>query len=225
MFLLAAKRAVTSLVISASLDIQSLRKLLLGFVGIVSKMIFIPRRLRLWNPLCIQPGFDWLQRLTLHKGWYKLLVSSWNKIPVMFLLTDTKKKKVCYCWPQIWVLWWSLFTSSLGQLHHHYFHVDPNTYSICNCAQYVTLQKSFSHLTFSFFPTPPIQLKLGLQIGGRLLVATYQDQSNYLANQQQVLELAVSFTNYLSKLCKNVGPKPFNLLSQTHIIWRFFIQF
>jgi hypothetical protein len=103
----------------------------------------------------------------------------------------------------------------LRQLHHYFLHIDPNTYSICNCAQNVTLQTSFSRLTlviYFFLATPPIQLKLGLQIGGRLVVATYQDQSNYyLANQQQVLlELAVCLLQITSaKLCKNVGPKPF----------------
>jgi hypothetical protein len=39
-------------------------------------------------------------------------------------------------------------------------------------------------LVFSFFPTPPIKLKLGLQMSGRLLIATHLDQSNYLPNQQ-----------------------------------------
>jgi hypothetical protein len=33
-------------------------------------------------------------------------------------------------------------------------------------------------------------------------------QSNYPANQQEVLGFAVPFTS-LSKLCKNAGPKPF----------------
>jgi len=46
----------------------------------------------------------------------------------------------------------------------------PNRISI-KC-QYVTLQKYFSHPSFSYvltiFPTPPIKLKLGLQGGGRL---------------------------------------------------------
>jgi hypothetical protein len=36
-----------------------------------------------------------------------------------------------------------------------------------------------------FFPTPPISLKMGLQIGGGLLIATHLDQSKYLANQKQ----------------------------------------
>jgi len=61
----------------------------------------------------------------------------------------------------------------------------------------VTLQKYFSHLSLVtfFFPTPPIKLKLGLQIGGRLLIATHLDKSNYLTNQQQALDFAVSFTS------------------------------
>jgi len=60
--------------------------------------------------------------------------------------------------------------------------------SISIGAQYVTLQKYFSHpsLVIYFFPTPPIKLKLGLQIHGRLLIPTHMDQSNYLTNQQQV---------------------------------------
>jgi hypothetical protein len=37
----------------------------------------------------------------------------------------------------------------------------------------------------TFFPTPPIKLKLGLQVHGRLLIATHLDQSNYLTNQKQ----------------------------------------
>jgi hypothetical protein len=45
--------------------------------------------------------------------------------------------------------------------------------------QYVTLKKYFSH------PTLPIKMKLGLQTGGRLLMATHLNQWNYLANQKQ----------------------------------------
>jgi len=40
-------------------------------------------------------------------------------------------------------------------------------------------------LIIYFSPTPPIKLKLGLQIGGRLLIATHLDQSNYRTNQKQ----------------------------------------
>jgi hypothetical protein len=48
------------------------------------------------------------------------------------------------------------------------------------------LKKYFSHPSFSdFSPTPPIKLKLGVQIGGRLLIATHLDQSKYLTNQKQ----------------------------------------
>jgi hypothetical protein len=46
--------------------------------------------------------------------------------------------------------------------------------------------KIFSHqkLVIYFFPTTPIKLKLGLQIGGKLLIATHLDQTKCVANQQ-----------------------------------------
>jgi hypothetical protein len=50
----------------------------------------------------------------------------------------------------------------------------------------VTLLKYFSHPSSSyFFPTPPIKLKLGLQIDEGLLKATHLDQAGYLAKQKQ----------------------------------------
>ncbi len=70
---------------------------------------------------------------------------------------------------------------------------------------YIYINSKFS---FLFFCNPIHKTKIGLQILGKLLIATHPDQSNYLANQQQVLDFAKSFRN-LSKLCKNVGPKPF----------------
>ncbi len=89
---------------------------------------------------------------------------------------------------------------------------------------YLTMQKYFSHpsLVIYFFPTPPIKLKLGLQIGGGLLIANYLNHLLWLGNQsreqesdhisytphRQVLDFVVHFTS-LSKLCKNDGPKPF----------------
>jgi hypothetical protein len=53
--------------------------------------------------------------------------------------------------------------------------------SISIGAQYVTLQKYSSHprLVIYFFPTLPIKLKMGLQVGGRLLIA------KHLFNQKQ----------------------------------------
>jgi hypothetical protein len=47
----------------------------------------------------------------------------------------------------------------------------------------VLCHKKFSHpsLIIYFFPTPPIKLKLGLQIGGRL-ITTHLDQSNHQVN-------------------------------------------
>jgi hypothetical protein len=43
-----------------------------------------------------------------------------------------------------------------------------------------THKESFS---YQLFPNPPIKLKLGLQVGGRLLIATHLNQSNYDCNQ------------------------------------------
>jgi hypothetical protein len=45
-------------------------------------------------------------------------------------------------------------------------------------------------------------------MGGRVVIGTHPDQSNYLANQQQVWGFVVPFTN-LSKLYKNAGRRPF----------------
>ncbi len=58
--------------------------------------------------------------------------------------------------------------------------------SISSSAQYVPLQKYFSHpsLVIYLFPTPSIKLKLGLQKGWRLLIAKHMDQSLWFANQK-----------------------------------------
>jgi hypothetical protein len=50
---------------------------------------------------------------------------------------------------------------------------------MCSIAQNVTLQKYFSHpsLVIYFFATPPIEMKLGQQIGEGLLRANHLDQS------------------------------------------------
>jgi hypothetical protein len=46
---------------------------------------------------------------------------------------------------------------------------------ILSRAQYLTMKNKFSHLSLVIylFPTSPIKLKLGLQIGGRLLIASH----------------------------------------------------
>jgi hypothetical protein len=62
--------------------------------------------------------------------------------------------------------------------------------SVCESAKKILTSK-FSYTRF--FPTPRIKLKLGLQIGGRLLIPTHLDQSKYVANQQQVSGFAVLF--------------------------------
>jgi hypothetical protein len=61
---------------------------------------------------------------------------------------------------------------------------DDNTYlSISSDARYGKPWNSFvSHPSFYLFPSPPMKLKLGLQIGERLLIATHLDQSNHPAN-------------------------------------------
>jgi hypothetical protein len=63
----------------------------------------------------------------------------------------------------------------------------------CSSVYVLTLHKCFSHPSsvFVFFPTPAIKLKLGLQFGGRLLMATNMDGSNY----QQVLGFVLPFTS------------------------------
>ncbi len=56
----------------------------------------------------------------------------------------------------------------------------------------MTLQKYFSHpnSVIYVFTMLPLTLKLGLQIGEKQLIATHQDQSNYLDSQQHVLGFA-----------------------------------
>jgi hypothetical protein len=57
----------------------------------------------------------------------------------------------------------------------------PPTLSIWPC-------KSTSHIQVlgtNFFPPPQIKRKLGLHVGGRLLLATHLDQSNYVTNHKQ----------------------------------------
>jgi hypothetical protein len=58
---------------------------------------------------------------------------------------------------------------------------------ISSGAQFVTLKIYLWHPSFGcsqFFSKIPI--KLALKMGGRVLIATHPDQSNYLANQEQV---------------------------------------
>jgi len=51
-----------------------------------------------------------------------------------------------------------------------------------------------------FFPTPPIELKLGLQIGGRLLpLATYLHQSLWLPNQKSKAVVIIFSTLFCSR--------------------------
>ncbi len=114
----------------------------------------------------------------------------------------------------------TLFTVSLYK-HHHFVGETTNAQARWTCSksifcndQYVTIQKYFLHLSLViwFFPTPPIKLKLVLQIGGRLLIANHLDKSLLLTNQNHGATIvsyllysslrSVDFTS-LCKLCKN----------------------
>jgi len=61
--------------------------------------------------------------------------------------------------------------------------------------------KNISHtelLVTKFFPTPPVKLRLGLQVGGTLLIENHLDLSTYLTNQKHgainKYDLTVFFT-------------------------------
>jgi hypothetical protein len=94
--------------------------------------------------------------------------------------------------------------------------------SISNGAQYVTLQKYFSHpsLVIYFLSTPTIKLMLGYQIGGGLLIANHLDQSLIRNTEQQVksyfrtlfssgVQAAAPFTSHYT-LCNYAEPKTFS---------------
>jgi hypothetical protein len=84
--------------------------------------------------------------------------------------------------------------------------------------------KNISHPNWVIylFPTPPIKQKLGLQIDGRLKVATYLDQSNYLTNQEQVFGFALpsaASMNCAKMLGKNRFDEPnWHVLNFLHSI-------
>jgi hypothetical protein len=63
-------------------------------------------------------------------------------------------------------------------------------------------------ISYLLFPNLTHKTETGTAKGGRLLIAILLNQSNHLANQQQVLGFAVPFAT-LSILCENAGSKPF----------------
>ncbi len=71
-------------------------------------------------------------------------------------------------------------------------------------------------LVIYFFPIAPIKLKLGLQIGGKLLIATHLDQSNYLTNQQHALGLLWPFIS-LCMLCKSTKHHELGGVKRFHV--------
>jgi len=98
-----------------------------------------------------------------------------------------------------------------------------NSSTISSNAQYVTLQKYFSHpslVFFSFFATPPIKLKLGQQIGGGgttnskppgpiiIMMGQLVVRSYLLHSFLQVQSVAAPFTSH-RKVCNDAERKPF----------------
>jgi hypothetical protein len=76
--------------------------------------------------------------------------------------------------------------------------------SVCDPAKIIS---HIQVLVTSFFPTPPIKLKLWLEVGGRLVIATHLDQSNYLGNQKQ---------GALNKLCNFYRVQALDFTLQPH---------
>jgi hypothetical protein len=70
----------------------------------------------------------------------------------------------------------------------------------------VALKQYFSHLGLVIYLFTH-RTETGTAKGGRLLIATHTDQSNHLANQQQVLGFAVPFASF-SILCKDHSAEP-----------------
>ncbi len=92
-------------------------------------------------------------------------------------------------------LWTFGFTPLPPKPYHHFaaislpwiiYYILLHT-SIPTGAQYLTLQKCFSHpsLIIYFFATPPIRLKQRTANRWELLIANQLDQSLWLANQKQ----------------------------------------
>jgi hypothetical protein len=102
-----------------------------------------------------------------------------------------------------------LATSSIWRVKMNLYHCFFSRASSAVLSKMI-LQKYFSHpsLVIYFFPTQPRKPNLGLQIGGRLLIAAHLDQSNNLADQQQVLDFAMPFTS-LSIMSKKQGQNHF----------------
>jgi hypothetical protein len=88
----------------------------------------------------------------------------------------------------------SLHGGSLEQLH---------PCSVCGCATVFLT----SNIQYLLFPNLTHKTETGTAKGRTLLTATHPDQSNCLANQQQVLGFTVPFAS-LSIPCKNAEPKP-----------------
>jgi hypothetical protein len=78
-----------------------------------------------------------------------------------------------------------------------------------------TVQKHFFHrslVIYLIFGTPPIKLKLRLQTGGRLLIASHLDQLIMIGQSESgssgLIRFTTVFSGRLMKLSKYAGAKP-----------------
>ncbi len=117
-----------------------------------------PRETFLWR--CHTMDLSCLQKWVFHICWVQYL---WQLVSTLELPV----------WSWYWVFFFQNFRTChilvLGPLKNldHF-----QRCSVCNPAKY------FSHpsVVIYFFPTPPIKLKLGLQMGASLLIANHLDQ-------------------------------------------------
>jgi hypothetical protein len=99
----------------------------------------------------------------------------------LFARKESLGGALCTARPIVWGMYHQRQNMNSGYACCDSLRASPPTLSMWPCWKISHIQV----LSSNFFPTPPIKLKLGLQVNGRLLIATHLDQSNYLANQKQ----------------------------------------
>jgi hypothetical protein len=81
---------------------------------------------------------------------------------------------------------------------------------ISSVAQFVTLNIYLWHPSFGCLQIfPKITIELTLKMGGRVLIATHLDQSNYLANQQHRCEALLCHLPASAKCTEMLGQNHF----------------
>jgi hypothetical protein len=119
----------------------------------------------LFSLVCQATGLS-LQPTSSHPG------KPWNLNTKLYTIQGSSRSSQGFLKLRVF---WSFVTATV------HVRASPAVLSMWPC-------KNISHiqiLGIYLLPTLSIQLKLGLQIGGRPLVATHLDESNYLVNQKQ----------------------------------------